>query len=210
MSLRKQKRHATQAAIEDHATRLVAEHGFDAVTVEQICAAAGISRRTFFNYVDSKETAVLGRPPQPLSEETIAEFTAAPHDNLLAAMVELAYSQLAAQIDTSNPALARRRRCIHAQHPNLAARHIIGFHESKSSLIDAATAYLTAHPTARALDGCLRDEAVALAGLAAVTLQIGFHNWHNSDEGELHEYVTNALETVRIVAHRNTHDTPAN
>ena len=60
LSLREQKRLETRLRIEDAATLLVDEHGFAAVTVEEICEKAGISRRTFFNYFDSKDSAVLG------------------------------------------------------------------------------------------------------------------------------------------------------
>ena len=60
--LRERKRLETLCAIEDHATRLVLEKGYEAVTVEDIVDAANISKRTYFNYVDSKETAVVGHP----------------------------------------------------------------------------------------------------------------------------------------------------
>ena len=58
--IREQKRRETLQRIRDEAARLVDAHGYDNVTVDDICLAAGISRRTFFNYVDSKDEAILG------------------------------------------------------------------------------------------------------------------------------------------------------
>ena len=81
LSLREAKRLATHMSITDHATRLVMDHGFDAVTVEDICQAAGISRRTFFNYVDSKECAVFGAAPKEIGEREIAAFCENRHED---------------------------------------------------------------------------------------------------------------------------------
>lgn len=50
----------SRADLEQHALRLFAAHGFDEVTVEDIAAAAGIGRRTFFRYYRSKNDAVWG------------------------------------------------------------------------------------------------------------------------------------------------------
>jgi AcrR family transcriptional regulator len=56
--LRERNRVATQQRIADSAARLATEHGVAATTVDEIAAAAGIGRATFFRYYDSKELAI--------------------------------------------------------------------------------------------------------------------------------------------------------
>ena len=76
VGLRERKKQATRAALTSAARHLVSERGFDAVTAEMICDLAGVSVRTFFNYFDSKESAVLGAQEPIGSPETRAEFLA--------------------------------------------------------------------------------------------------------------------------------------
>lgn len=53
--LRERKRRQTLQRITDVSLRLFAAKGYEATTLDEIASAAGISRRTFFNYFDSKE-----------------------------------------------------------------------------------------------------------------------------------------------------------
>ncbi|WP_370326216.1 TetR/AcrR family transcriptional regulator [Euzebya sp.] len=61
LGLRERKKRATYQALADAAFELSVERGPDAVTVEDIAAAADVSPRTFFNHFESKEQAILAR-----------------------------------------------------------------------------------------------------------------------------------------------------
>ena len=52
---RERKRVETSARLTREAFKLFVARGFEAVTLDEIAAAAGISRRTFFHYFESKE-----------------------------------------------------------------------------------------------------------------------------------------------------------
>ncbi len=67
--LRERKKRARRAALVEAAQVLVLERGFDAVTVEDVADAAGVSARTFHNYFESKDEAVLGLPDTSVGPE---------------------------------------------------------------------------------------------------------------------------------------------
>jgi AcrR family transcriptional regulator len=57
--LRERKRLLTVERIAEIGLKLFIEHGYEATTLDAIAAAAGISRRTFFHYLRSKEDVLL-------------------------------------------------------------------------------------------------------------------------------------------------------
>lgn len=75
IGLRERKKRQTFRTLQAAAWRLVAEHGLDGVTVDEIAAAANVSKRTFFNYFDSKESAIVD--PEPGRVECLAASLAA-------------------------------------------------------------------------------------------------------------------------------------
>ncbi|MFC4904987.1 TetR/AcrR family transcriptional regulator [Kocuria oceani] len=77
---REQRMRRTRRALITGARRLTAAHGLDGFTVEQLCAEAGISRRTFFNYFASKDDAVLGTPARDPLEAFGEQFVAGGRD----------------------------------------------------------------------------------------------------------------------------------
>jgi AcrR family transcriptional regulator len=58
--LRQRQAQRTRDAIQDAATRLFLASGFQAVGVDEIAAAAEVSKRTLFKYFPSKEDLVIG------------------------------------------------------------------------------------------------------------------------------------------------------
>jgi AcrR family transcriptional regulator len=70
MGLRERKKLETFRTLQSAARRLVGERGVDNVTVEDIAAAANVSKRTFFNYFESKEAALF--EPEPGRVERLA------------------------------------------------------------------------------------------------------------------------------------------
>lgn len=57
--LRARKKAATEAALQRAALELFRTKGYEATTIEEIVAAADVSRRTFFRYFPSKEEVIF-------------------------------------------------------------------------------------------------------------------------------------------------------
>ena len=73
---RREKRTSTRRRVRAHALRLFCEQGYDATTVEQIAAAAGVSHVTFFRYFPTKEDVVLSDDYDPLITALLAQTPA--------------------------------------------------------------------------------------------------------------------------------------
>ncbi len=65
--LRERKKAATRKAIHEAAIRLFGDQGFAGTTIDQIAAAADVSRATVFHYFPTKESIVFGDAPQAIA-----------------------------------------------------------------------------------------------------------------------------------------------
>lgn len=82
-SLREQRKRETSRALTKVARRLTADQGFAGFTVEELCAEVGVSRRTFFNYFESKENAVFGFATIDSRQEALEEAFVSERGELL-------------------------------------------------------------------------------------------------------------------------------
>jgi AcrR family transcriptional regulator len=73
---RQRKKIATRDRIRANALRLFREQGYDATTVEQIAADAGVSHMTFFRYFPTKEDVALSDSYDPVIAGLIAQTPA--------------------------------------------------------------------------------------------------------------------------------------
>jgi len=73
---RQRKKNATRDRIRASALRLFREQGYDATTIEQISAAAGVSHMTFFRYFPAKEDVVLSDSYDPLIAQALEQTPA--------------------------------------------------------------------------------------------------------------------------------------
>ncbi|CAM3280311.1 TetR family transcriptional regulator [Nocardioides dubius] len=126
-TLTRRERSALQIA--NCAQRLTAERGFEGFTMEDLAQAANVSRRTLFNYFDSKLDAVLGPEPE-LTDEFTGEFRAGgPTGHLLSDLGQLAHRhfermpQEKAQISTMREVIRNPRvlAACHERFERLAA-----------------------------------------------------------------------------------------
>lgn len=75
VSLKVRKQQVVRDALYAAAQELFLARGFEKVTVEEIARAAGVSRRTFFRYYESKEDVLVERSDR-LGELLLAELAA--------------------------------------------------------------------------------------------------------------------------------------
>jgi len=135
LGLRERKKRARREALIDATHRLVERDGLDAVTVEAICEAAGVSVRTFFNYFETKDDAVLGHTPWPLETEASDVFAAGgPTGHLLADLEHL----VAAVLDDPPMGRARLGHALElaSREPRLLAKHLAWVEQHKGQLVE--------------------------------------------------------------------------
>jgi AcrR family transcriptional regulator len=162
--LRERKRQQTRERLTRAAMALFLERGFEATTLDDIAAAADISRRSFFHYFASKEDVVFA-----WQEETTAALIAAvaerPAGESMLTAAENAISAMARQLEPGEAiAMARLKR----DNPALQARDQVKYEKLERALA-AALEKRAGHKT--------ELQARLVAMIATGAMRIGGELW---------------------------------
>lgn len=193
LGLRARQKQARRAALVDSARLLVGRRGLDGVTVEAICAEAGVSARTFFNCFETKDDAVLGMEPLSLDTEMGEAFADGGPTGILAADLQaLARSFLVA------PVMSRQRLAaaqdLARREPRLFVRHL-AWMERYRTQVDALLRRRLAGDAETTRPGDSQDALVELVGMTLmVLLRSAMHRWEAAGG---HGDVRDHLDAVR-------------
>ncbi|MFF7950411.1 TetR family transcriptional regulator [Streptomyces griseorubiginosus] len=178
--LRERKKQQTYESVSEIAIRLFLEKGFDAVSVAEIAAAAGISKPTLFRYFPVKEDLVLHRIADHEDEaaRVVRESGEAPLVALRRHFLE--------GLERGDPVTGL------SDHPQVLAFHRLLY--GTPSLVARAYGHIERQEAALAevLGGDL-DARLAAGQIVAVRRVLALENWRRIAEGE-------PIEAVRLDA----------
>ncbi|MFE8947657.1 TetR family transcriptional regulator [Streptomyces sp. NPDC007856] len=181
MGLRERKKRQMYQDVSDIAVRLFLERGFDAVSVAEVAAAAGISKPTLFRYFPAKEDLVLHRIAD--HETEAARVVAGAADP-----VDVLRRHFLAGLDRRDPVTGLN------DHPQVLAFHTLLY--GTPALVARAHSHLERSEAAlaEALGGGL-DARLAAGQIIAVQRILAQENWRRVAAGERVEEV--APDAVR-------------
>jgi AcrR family transcriptional regulator len=177
LGLRDKKRAETRAKLERAAVELVLRDGLAHATVDAISDAADVSPRTFFNYFDSKEDAILGVRDLELTDEAVAEHLAGIDGaDLVESVVKLLLWVIGPTVTTSDLHLSRMQ--VVKVHPELLSRHITQMTRMADQLTAAIQTLLKKDPSfAGDPAASLQPTADVLFALCSGGVRVAVKEW---------------------------------
>lgn len=185
-SLRDRQRAQVRADIRRAAFRLFVERGYDTVTTEEIATAAGVSPRTFFRHVSTKEELLLG-PIRHGGIEVVNLLEQRPADE--AADVALTNAIITRTRSFGDVESEEWREALLAA-PALLGKVTIYTPADKKRAVKLIAARMGADP-----DVDIRPGLLVQLGFAAG--DFAFQRWIRQSGISLEGYVTEALQPIR-------------
>jgi AcrR family transcriptional regulator len=186
VGISERKRRAVRAELSEVALQLLTDRAFESVTVDEIAAAAGVSRRTFFRYFASKEDVVfafLDQGAMRLCEEIV---TRPPEEGPVTAVHHALRQHLAAY--QSSTCLVRLVR----ETPSLRAREHVNREQLRLGIVEALARRL-------GVDAEQDTRPHVLASIALAPLDAAFVTWFSGARSgeDLGDLLDEALATFK-------------
>jgi AcrR family transcriptional regulator len=180
-SRREQNKAATRAAIADAALGLLRSEGPSAVTADRVADAAGVSRRTLFNYFPTVEAA-LNVPTEVFLEQALRQLEELPADMPIMEAAVLAMRSLA---DRRALAPVAELFVLSADTPQLNRLQLETWENCASRLVETVLGRV---PRSESLEATVFAHSVVGAGKAA------FAHWAHHHAGDLSDSSLAALQ----------------
>lgn len=196
--LRERKRAAMLEQLERTAVELAAEHGYEKVTVEMICEACMTSPRTFYNYLGSKEAAILG-PATPFArEEQVHRFIHEPGPDILIDFLSMVIDSLTE--NAVDPVLSQLRQRVIYTTPELSAKRLALDGALERQYRDVIIERFRAAGRDEATDAELDDEAHMVIALTRGVLTYTAAKWYEPGfDRSVRELIEESIDLVRRV-----------
>jgi TetR/AcrR family transcriptional regulator, regulator of mycofactocin system len=180
------RRATSRAELEQVAFTLFAAHGFDATTVDEIAAAAGIGRRTFFRYFPSKNDIPWGAFEDEL-ERMRVRLKACPPEVPLMDAIRVALIDFN-RVTPAQVPLHRRRMDLILRVPALLAHSTLRFAAWRAVIAEFA-----AERTGRRSDD-LAPQAIAHAVLGVAVA--AYEHWLDQEGADLGTLLDDAMRQL--------------
>jgi TetR/AcrR family transcriptional regulator, regulator of mycofactocin system len=180
-----------RAEVSGIALALFAERGYEAVTVDDIVRAAGISKRTFFRYFESKEGVVLPFEDERLEQLRHALATRPHGEPVLTTIRHAALAIAAAEApDDSEHAEALTRLRIVLDNPSVYAHSLAIYSHWEEIVRDLVADHLGVDPTTSV-------EARVIAGATIAATRTAAEVWVTTDgEADLLDLLAQAFDVL--------------
>lgn len=200
---RDRKRLETRARLERAAVTLVLRDGLEQTTVDAISELADVSPRTFFNYFDSKDSAILGRRDAASIEASLeahaAQWSAQDTAGPVEAIVHLIVTVLGAP--TAGGTIAADRMEIVRRYPQLIADQLAQMMLVAGRLVAAVARLLSSRPGFAEADDAAKELRAEMAlGVCGAAVRVAVKEWAASgDDADEQHLETRAVALVRDV-----------
>lgn len=157
LPVRERTRRAVRGELAELAVEMFVDKGYDETTIDDLAAAAGMSKRTFFRYFASKEELVMGKY-EVLGELLAEDLAARPVDEPLWTSLRQMFGRIAEYFESeARGATTIAMEKIVRDHPSLNASYLARVSRMQELVLDKArvrTGWLDpADPRAEAIVG---------------------------------------------------------